>query len=41
VLELLPEDDGERRNLVKRRLAIAHAAAYHAVDARLLQLDEG
>jgi predicted ATPase len=39
-LELLPEDDAERRNAVKRRLAIAHTAAYHAVDARLLQLEE-
>jgi class 3 adenylate cyclase len=38
-LELLPEDDAERRNAVKRRLAIAHTAAYHAVDARLLQLE--
>jgi class 3 adenylate cyclase len=39
-LELLPEDDAERRSAVKRRLAIAHTAAYHAVDARLLQLEE-
>jgi predicted ATPase len=39
-LELLPEDDADRRNAVKRRLAIAHAAAYHALDARLLQLDD-
>ena len=38
-LELLAEDDAERRTLLKRRLAIAHASAYHAVDARLLQLD--
>src|SRR5881396_2737182 len=38
-LELLPEDDGDRRNDVKRRLAIAHTAAYHARDARLLQLE--
>ena len=38
-LELLPEDDADRRNVVKRRLAIAHTAAYHAVDARLLQLE--
>jgi predicted ATPase len=38
-LELLPEDDADRRNAVKRRLAIAHTAAYHAVDARLLQLE--
>src|SRR5438093_3397603 len=38
-LELLPEDDGDRRNNVKRRLAIAHTAAYHARDARLLQLE--
>jgi class 3 adenylate cyclase len=40
-LALLPEDDGDRRNVIKRRLAIAHAAAYHAVDARLLQLGDG
>jgi class 3 adenylate cyclase len=39
-LELLPVDDADRRNVVKRRLAIAHTAAYHAVDARLLQLEE-
>jgi class 3 adenylate cyclase len=39
-LELLPEDDADRRNVVKRRLAIAHTAAYHAVDARLLQLED-
>src|SRR5438067_2037112 len=38
-LELLPEDDGDRRNNVKRRLAIAHTAAYHVRDARLLQLE--
>src|SRR5436309_576723 len=38
-LELLPEDDGDRRNDVKRRLAIAHTAAYHVRDARLLQLE--
>ncbi len=39
-LELLPEDDADRRNDVKRRLAIAHTAAYHALDARLLQLED-
>jgi class 3 adenylate cyclase/tetratricopeptide (TPR) repeat protein len=39
-LELLPEGDAERRTAVKRRLAIAHTAAYHAVDARLLQLED-
>src|SRR2546423_1282331 len=38
-LELLPEAEGERRNVVKRRLAIAHTAAYHALDARLPQLE--
>src|SRR5437764_268154 len=37
--ELVPEGDADRRNVVKRRLAIAHTAAYHAVDARLLQLE--
>jgi class 3 adenylate cyclase len=39
-LELLSEDDGDRRSVIKRRLALAHAAAYHAVDARLLQLED-
>src|SRR5205085_5246463 len=38
-LELLPEDDGDRPTDVKRRLAIAHTAAFHALHARLLQLD--
>ena len=40
VIELLPEEDTERRSVVKRRLAIAHAAAFHSLDVRLLQLDE-
>ena len=39
-LELLPEDDADRRNVIKRRLAIAHTAAYHALDARLLQHED-
>jgi class 3 adenylate cyclase len=39
-LELLPEDDGDRQSTIKRRLALAHAAAYHALDARLLQLED-
>ena len=37
-LALLPEDDGERRSVLKRRLALAHTAAYHSLDA-LLQLE--
>ena len=37
-LALLPEDDGERRSGLKRRLALAHTAAYHSLDA-LLQLE--
>src|SRR5436190_8732183 len=40
-LELLPEDDTARRGFIKGRLAVAHAAIYHAVDARLLQREEG
>jgi class 3 adenylate cyclase/tetratricopeptide (TPR) repeat protein len=36
-LELLPEDDAARRGFIKGRLAVAHAAIFHAVDARLLQ----
>ena len=35
---LAPEDDGERRSGLKRRLALAHTAAYHSLDA-LLQLE--
>jgi class 3 adenylate cyclase/tetratricopeptide (TPR) repeat protein len=38
-LELVPEEEVDRRNDVRRRLAIAHTAAYHALDARLLQLE--
>src|SRR5947207_760516 len=33
-LELLPEDDSLRRSDVKRRLAIAHTAAYHVREDR-------
>ena len=39
-LELVPEEDAERRTVLKRRLAMAHTAAYHAVDARLLQQED-
>ena len=39
-LELLPEDDGSRRTDLKRRLAMAHTAAFHVVDARLM-LEDG
>jgi class 3 adenylate cyclase len=39
-LELLPEDDGNRRSDLKRRLAMAHTAAYHVRDARMLRLED-
>jgi class 3 adenylate cyclase len=39
-LDLLPEDDAEGRNALKRRLALAHAAIFHVVDARLLQKED-
>ncbi len=35
-LELIGEDDGERLGMVRRRLALARAAAYHIPDARQL-----
>jgi class 3 adenylate cyclase len=38
-LELLPEEDGNRRSDLKRRLAMAHTAAYHVRDARMLRLE--
>jgi len=34
VLELLPPDDVERRDAVRRRLAIAISAAFHVIDVR-------
>jgi adenylate cyclase len=37
-LDLVTEDDGDRRNAIRRRLAVAHQAAYHIVDARMLGL---
>jgi class 3 adenylate cyclase len=37
-LDLVTEDDGERRNAIRRRLAVASQAAYHIVDARMLGL---
>ena len=36
-LRLVPEDDGDRRRDVTRRLALAEAASYHVHDARLLE----
>jgi class 3 adenylate cyclase/tetratricopeptide (TPR) repeat protein len=39
-LELLPEEDGNRRSDLKRRLAMAHTAAYHVRDARMLRLED-
>jgi predicted ATPase len=39
-LELLPENDGSRRGDLKRRLAMAHTAAYHVMDARMLRLED-
>jgi predicted ATPase len=38
-IELLSEEDGNRRRDLNRRLALAHAASFHAADVRLLQLD--
>ncbi len=37
-LGLVPEEDGERRVAIRRRLAIAHQAFFHVQDARLLGL---
>lgn len=39
-LELLPEDDGNRRSDFKRRLAMAHTAAFHVADVRLMPLED-
>jgi class 3 adenylate cyclase len=35
-LELVPEDDGERRRQLTLRIAVAETASYHLADARLL-----
>ena len=37
-LGLVPNEDGERRVALRRRLAVAHQAAFHIQDARLLGL---
>jgi predicted ATPase len=37
-LGLVPEEDGERRVAIRRRLAVAHQAFFHMQDARLLGL---
>ncbi|MFN2470466.1 MAG: protein kinase [Gaiellaceae bacterium] len=37
-LDLVPAEDEERRGDLRRRLALAHSAAYHVRDARLLGL---
>ncbi len=37
-LGLVPEDDDERRVAIRRRLAVAHQAFFHVLDARLLGL---
>jgi predicted ATPase len=37
-LGLVPEEHGERRVAIRRRLAVAHQAFYHTQDARLLGL---
>jgi class 3 adenylate cyclase len=37
-LGLVPEEDAERRVVIRRRLAVAHQAVYHLPDARLLGL---
>ena len=35
-LTLVPEEDEERRVAIRRRLAVAHQATFHMLDARLL-----
>jgi class 3 adenylate cyclase len=40
-LGLVPEEEGERRAAVRRRLAVAHQAFFHLQDARLLGLGGG
>jgi predicted ATPase len=37
-LALVPAEEVDRRNVIRRRLAVAHQAAYHVVDARMLGL---
>jgi class 3 adenylate cyclase len=39
-LQLLPEGEADRRAALKTRLALAHTATYHALDARLLQRED-
>jgi class 3 adenylate cyclase len=36
-LLLVPDDDAERKSAIRRRLAVAHQAAYHLEDARSLR----
>ena len=40
-LQLLPEDDGDRRRQITRRLAVALQALYHVADAELLGRRQG
>ena len=40
-LTLVPEEDEERRVAIRRRLAVAHQATFHMLDARLLGLGGG
>jgi class 3 adenylate cyclase len=40
-LKLVPVDDADARNLLRRRIAIADQAAYHLEDVRLLRRSEG
>jgi predicted ATPase len=35
-LKLVPETDEERRKLLRRRLALAHQASFHVMDAQLM-----
>ena len=39
-LKLVPDDDQERRNFLRRRVALADQAVYHLEDARLLRRTE-
>jgi class 3 adenylate cyclase len=39
-LQLVPEDESDRRRELTRRVALAEAATYHVADARLLGLGE-
>ena len=40
-LTLVPEEDEERRAAIRRRLAVAHQALFHTLDARRLGLGGG